>query len=142
DVSVLLVKPATTTTLVSSPNPSVFGQLVTLTATVTGIAGVPPPTGSVLFKDGAVTLGAMTLNTSATATLTTSTLAVGIHSLTAVYAGDSRFAGSASIVLRQVVNKAATTTTLTSSPNPSVGGQAVTFTATVSIVAPGAGTPS
>src|SRR5262249_13185892 len=58
-------------------------------------------------------------------------LPVGTASLTAVYSGNSNFAGSTSPVLKQIVNKAATTTSLTSTPNPSNLGQQVTFTARV-----------
>ena len=53
------------------------------------------------------------------------------HSIKAVYGGDSNFAGSTSKAVKQVVNKATTTTTLTSSQNPSNFGQSVTFTASV-----------
>jgi hypothetical protein len=66
------------------------------------------------------------------ASVSTSTLSVGPHSLTAAYSGDANFSTSTSSALNQTVNKAGTTTTLTSSPNPSNTGQAVTFTATVS----------
>jgi hypothetical protein len=65
------------------------------------------------------------------ASFTTATLKVGTTAVTAVYGGDSNFAGSKSKALSQVVNKATTTTTLTSSLNPSKLGQSVTFTATV-----------
>jgi len=54
---------------------------------------------------------------------------VGTNSITAVYGGDPNFAGSKSKAVSQVVNKATTTTTLTSSLNPSNFGQSVTFTA-------------
>jgi hypothetical protein len=56
---------------------------------------------------------------------------VGTHPITAVYGGDSNFGSSASIWLKQVVNKATTTTALSSSLNPSNFGQSVTFTVTV-----------
>src|SRR5262249_44515034 len=72
---------------------------------------------------------------------TTSTLAVGSHTITAVYGGDANFNGSTSPELLQPVLTADTTTALASSVNPSVYGQSVTFTATVSVVAPGLGTP-
>jgi len=52
-------------------------------------------------------------------------------SLTAVYSGDSNYAGSTSKALKQVVNKANSSTSVVSSLNPSVSGQSVTFTATV-----------
>ena len=129
---------ATTTALVTSPNPSKFGQLVTLTATVSGSGGTP--TGTVTFKDGATTLGAGTL-VSGTVTLQTSSLAVGGHTLTAVYGGDASFVGSTSLGVSQTVNQGATTTVLVASPNPSNVGQVVTFTATVAVTSPAAGTP-
>ena len=81
----------TTTTLGSAPNPSSFGQLVTLTATVAPAAA----TGSVTFFDGATNLGSNAL-VAGTATLGTSTLAPGPHVLTAVYGGDPSYSGSTS----------------------------------------------
>src|SRR6185503_13770743 len=64
------------------------------------------------------------------ATVSTSTLSVGSHNITADYSGDGNFLLSTGS-LTQTVNKANTTTTVTGSPNPSVFGQSVTFTATV-----------
>jgi probable HAF family extracellular repeat protein len=132
-------KAASSTTLTSSVNPSVFGQSVTFTATVTSSSGTPA--GNVQFNDGAQLLGTVALS-GGIATLTTSKLTVGSHSITAFYAGNSNFDASTSSVLTQTVNKASTSTSLTSSANPSVFGQSVTFTATVNVVAPGAGKPS
>lgn len=136
------VNPAgTTTTLTSSANPSVFGQGVTFTAAVSVAApGAGTPTGTVSFLDGATILGSGTLNASGQATLALASLAVGARPITAQYGGDATFNGSTSAALTQTVNKASTTTALTSSANPSLYGQQVTFTATVSVVAPGAGT--
>ena len=67
----------------------------------------------------------------ATATYSTSTLPAGSLGITAVYSGDAQFITSTSASLTQVVNKASTTTTLGSTPNPSNLNQPVTFTATV-----------
>ncbi|WP_326608936.1 Ig-like domain repeat protein [Streptomyces scopuliridis] len=130
---------ATTTTLTSAPDPSVFGQPKTLTATVTSTVGTP--TGTVSFFDGATLLGTATL-TGGVATFSVSTLSVGSHSLTAVYNGDASFTGSTSPIDTQTVTQAATTTALTSAPDPSVFGQPKTLTATVTAVPPGAGTPT
>ncbi|MFN6053746.1 MAG: Ig-like domain repeat protein, partial [Planctomycetia bacterium] len=131
----------TTTVLSSGTNPSVFGQSVTFTATVTGSSGTP--TGTVTFKNGANTLGTGTLNGSGIATFSTSALAVGgPYSITAVYGGDSSNLTSTSSATSQVVNQAGTTTTLSASPNPSVFGQPVAFTVTVAPVSPGSGTPT
>jgi hypothetical protein len=136
---------STTVGLTSSINPSVFGQSVTLTATVGPVApGTGIPTGTVTFKNGATTLGSGTLNGSGVATLNTSALAVGSHSLTADYSGDGSFSAATGTLTGtpQVVNKASTTSAVVSSVNPSVFGQAVTFTATVTAVSPGAGVPT
>ena len=102
-------KAPSTTTLVSSLNPSTVGQSVTFTATVAPqFSGTP--TGEVIFKKGAETLGTVSL-TRGMATYTTTQLAVGTESIAAVYKGSSSFFTSASSVLRQVVNPASTTTT-------------------------------
>jgi hypothetical protein len=121
----------TKTTLTSSPNPAVVGQSVTLTATVAGLVDLSgTPTGAVAFMKGTKVLGSGTLSRGM-ASFTTSTLSAGANYIKAVYGGDSNFVGSTSKALKQVVNKATTTTTLVSSQNPSKLGLAVTFTATV-----------
>lgn len=134
---------STGTALTSSVNPSVFGQSTTLTATVSAIApGAGTPTGTVEFRDGATVLGSGTLNGSGVATLATSALSAGSHTLSAVYAGDSNFLTSTSSGLAQTVNAANTGTTVVSGTNPSLLGNSVTFTATVIASLPGGGTPS
>src|SRR5260370_11550405 len=124
------VKIATTTTgLTSSRNPAATNQSVTFTGTVTGKFG-GAATGSVVFSSGTLTLGTASLSGN-TASLTTSFSKVGTYSISAKYNGDGNNSASTSSTLSQVI-LAATTTTLVSSLNPSVVGQAVTFTATVS----------
>jgi len=121
----------TTTTLSSSLNPSTYGEPVTFTAVVTSNLGAPPNGEIVTFMQGPNARGTGTLK-GGSATFTTSTLATGgTDTMKAVYGGDSNFAGSTSNVVSQVVYKAATTTALTSSENPSNVGQSVTFTASV-----------
>lgn len=82
----VLTTPAVTLTvaLQSSVNPSVYGQSVTFTATVTSTGG-GTPSGTVTFKDGATTIGTGTLNGLGIATFTTNGLATGSHPMTAVY---------------------------------------------------------
>jgi hypothetical protein len=123
----------TTTTLSPAPTPntSVFGEPVTLSATVSSSSGAPPNGESVTFLSGASSLGAETLSGGA-ASLTTTALPVGTDSITAVYGGDSDFGGSTSAAVNQVVGKAGTSVTLGSWQNPSASGQSVTFTATIS----------
>jgi large repetitive protein len=129
-----------TTTIASSANPSLVGQSVTFTATVAATSpGTGTPSGTVTFKDGSTTLGTGTLS-SGQATFSTSALSLGSHSVTAVYGGDSKFNTSSSSTLSQTVNTANTTTSVSSSANPAVSGQSVTFTATVAVTSPGSGT--
>ena len=123
------------TAVVSSLNPSMVGQEVTFTATVT-VTTDGSPTGTVTFKSGATTLGTVVL-TGNTASLSTSTLTAGTRTITAVYSGDGTFKASTSPVLKQVVDKYPSSTTIASSLNPSIVGQAVTFTATVTTGATG-----
>ena len=144
------VNPApTSTTVTSSVNPSVFGQSVTFTATVSNTSGpaisTATPSGSVqFFVDGVASSAPVPLSGSgAVATATsgaTATLSVSgsPHTIKAVYTNaDGNFSGSSG-TLNQTVNPAPTSTTVTSSVNPSVFGQSVTFTATVTNTA-GAG---
>ena len=88
------VPPGTSTTTVSStPNPSMSGELVTITATV-GPAGPPLPTGTVGFTSNGVTIpgcGAVMLGSSRTAVCATSGLAVGTDAIVATYSGDGNY---------------------------------------------------
>jgi N-acetylneuraminic acid mutarotase len=121
----------TTTALESNTVASSYGELVTLTATVSASKGMVPNGETVSFMNGTTQLGAGTLS-SGTASLTTTALPSGIYSVTAIYGGDYNFSRSTSTALSLTVNKANSHTTLTSSQNPSDAGQYVTFTATVS----------
>ena len=119
---------STRTTLTSSLNPSTYGQAVTFTAVVTP---APPDGETVTFMGRTSVLGTGALS-GGTATFAISTLTTGgTDNIKAVYFGDSTLAGSTSNTVKQVVDPAATTTTLGSSPNPSNVGQSVTFTASV-----------
>jgi hypothetical protein len=89
----------TSTSLVSSLNPSSFGQSVTFKATVTGNS----PTGTVTFLDGSTQIGSASL-VSGIASFTTSSLTVGTHSITAKYSGDANNVASTSSPLAQVVS--------------------------------------
>jgi autotransporter-associated beta strand protein len=138
-ITVTVTQGTSTTTFSISPNPAVVGQSVTLTASVSGTGGTP--TGTVQFFNGTTSLGTVTL-VSGTASLTTSALPQGLDSITATYSGDSQFTASSAAASTAIINQAGTTTTL-SVPSTSVPlGQAVTLTASVAAVSPGAGTPT
>ncbi|PWU21102.1 MAG: vegetative cell wall protein [Verrucomicrobia bacterium] len=138
----MITKASSATFLDSSADPCVCGQWVTITATVVPVApGSGTPMGLVVFNDSTNLLGTGTLS-SGQATLTLCSLKVGAHSVSAAYSGDSNFGTNTAPALGQTVNQSGSTISLVSSANPSVRGQAVTFTAQVSAVAPGSGTPT
>src|SRR5439155_945774 len=122
------VTAAATTTIITghTPDPSVVGQAVAVTFTVTSTGGTP--TGNVTVSDG-------TQNCSASVALGNCSIAfssVGGRTMTASYAGDGNFAGSTSAPVSQTVGAAGTTTTITGhTPDPSVVGQSVTVNFTV-----------
>lgn len=128
---------ATTTTLVSAPDPSAVGANATFAATVTGAA----PTGGVTFREGTTVLCAAVVpvpQTPATAVAqcVVSTLAAGTHAVVAEFAGDAANLPSASVAHAHVVVAYPAIVTLASSLDQSTQGQAVTFTATVAGVGP------
>lgn len=134
---------------------AVVGQSLIFTASVTntGTSGTIP-TGTVTFTDTTYAVVNGTLQTTNTtlasnvpldsngnATFTSSSLTADQHFITVQYSGDSNFSpGSSSLV--QDIHSGASSTALTSTPNPSGTGQSVTFTATVAAVPPATGTPT
>ncbi len=139
---ITVTPPESTTSLSSSVTSTVYGQPVTFTVTVSGAApGGGTPTGTVAFLDGSTALGMATLS-NGKAKFKTTALDAGSHTITASYDGDSQFAASTSGALIQTVNQAATTTRVKSSDRSAVFGESLTFTATVSAVSPGNGTPT
>jgi hypothetical protein len=117
-------------TLASSANPSTAGTSVALTATIAAPQGAAV-TGTVTFKDGAVTLGTVNAGGAGVATLNTAALAVGQHTIVAVYSGDASNRGGSSNNLVQVVQTAGTSVTVGSSANPATAGTPLTLTAAV-----------
>jgi Bacterial Ig-like domain (group 3)/FG-GAP-like repeat/Abnormal spindle-like microcephaly-assoc'd, ASPM-SPD-2-Hydin len=81
---------------------------------------VTPPAASVF-----------TPQTSSSGALSLTTLAVGTHSITAQYSGDTNYSPDTSALVTVTVNQAVSVTAVTSSANPSSAGQSVTLTAKV-----------
>ncbi len=135
----------TTTVVASSADPSAFGQGVTYTATVTASDGTTP-SGTVQFSVDGANLGApVSLDANGqAASPAIATLAPGAHTVVAAYNGAltpfDQYTVSGEVV-SQTVQEDATSAALTVSPSPAAYGQPVTFTATLSAAAPGAGTP-
>ena len=141
---------STTTSVVSSPNPSATNQQVSFTATVTPAftAGTAKPTGTVTFTNttSATTLCAnLTITAGIVPVCNYTFTASGTYDAVATYtSGDSNFTGSASGATAdaQVVGAGATSVTLTSSPNPSFVDQLVTFNATINFTSSGSTVPT
>ena len=135
---------STSTTVTSVPNPSVFGQSSTFTATVAALSpGAGTPSTTVSFYDGTTLIGTSPLNQVAgddQATITTSALSTGSHAISAVYNGEKDFVTSTGI-MTQTVNPDPSTTTLAAN-GPIVQGQPVDFIASVAANTPGGGTPT
>src|SRR5262249_31381551 len=139
-----VVNPANTSTVVSSgANPSVVGQSVTFTATVTANSpGGGTPAGTVTFTDttNSATLGSTVSLVSGQAQCSFAFATAGTRTVQAAYSGSSNYnSSSATVAGGQIVNKTNTTTAVLSGSNPSVVGQQVTYTATVTANPPGSG---
>lgn len=129
----------TSTTLTSAPNPSAYGQSVSLAATVNAQDG-SLPAGTVTFESNGVQIGSAPLNNQGQAVLTYNALPAGTDNLVAMYGGSTTLAPSTSNTVMQVVNRDATHTTVASSPNPSTSGEQVTITANITPAGPPTGT--
>jgi hypothetical protein len=133
----------TTPVLGASPNPSTFGTLVTITESVPGINGVTP-TGTVTFTyipTGSTTPVTLSNGTTTSiplvngvATVTSTTLPIGVDAVTAVYSGDTNYGKATTGPLNVTVNLANPTDTVTAKPNPVTFGSPTTLTFTVPLV--------
>jgi hypothetical protein len=142
-----IAKANTTTSVMSSVNPSVFQQMVTFTVTVAPQYGCTP-TGTVTLLDGQTQIGSMALPPNGTATFAfsgVSSLSVGMHTITATYGGDNSFNSSNGSLLplpTQTVNRAQTEIVVNPvSPSTIFVGQPITVSYTLSVIPPGAGSP-
>ena len=115
--------------LTAGSNPSAPGDALVFTASLIPTAG----NGTVQFLDGGVPISGAIALTSGTASFSTSTLALGTHSITARYTGDNRLAASTSAALVQTVARAnaSVSLNLTAGTNPATVGTSLTFTASV-----------
>ena len=141
-IHVISASVATTTLISSSANPSVVGQPVTYTATVTPTPGAPA--GEVAFSDGAAPIAGCehrAVSSAGAATCATAYSTPGVHSIAAAYSGTAGFDPSGGS-LTQTVARAATTVSLSFNPSAPRYGSPESITATVSPVSPGAGTPT
>ena len=128
-VTFSIVSP-TSAVLIASPNPSMIGQSVTLTAIMNAtLSGTP--TGSVTFWNGATNLGAGTLSAAGVATLATTTLPAGALALQASYPATGNFLASNSVPFNQTVDSMAVLTS--PAPGITLTGTSATFSWTAGV---------
>ncbi|WP_176441752.1 Ig-like domain repeat protein [Granulicella rosea] len=134
---------AATLTLSSSAKDITAGQTLTLIASAGGVTGLPLPTGKITFLDGATVLGAGTLQ-SGVAAISVSTLAVGAHTITFTYPGDTVYASGTSAPMTVTVGTyTPTSITLSVVPvQPTVGYSYGTKVTATAVVTAGSGTPT
>ena len=123
--SPLTVLPAITTLSTPSLQPGLFvtaGSTISMSVTLSVDSAGAAPTGMVTFQNGTSTVGTVPLAGTAgsgagaaggTASYSTASLPVGTDNITAVYSGDSNYAGATSAVASVVVQKVMTTITVT-----------------------------
>ena len=124
-----------TVSLASSSNPSMIGNAVTFTASISGSSGIPTGTATFLADGTAISGCAAVALAGGSASCTTSGLGAGSHAIIAQYSGDATYRQAESSTLAQSVQSGPTATatvSLASSSNPSTVGNAVTFSASIS----------
>src|SRR5262249_17315528 len=142
DIVLTTLTSATATAITSAPNPTILGQPVTFSATVTAMSGVGTPTGTVTFKEGSTVLGSAPLSGNQ-ASLVVSTLTPGSHAVVATYNGDGSYDPSSTDAPANQRVLPLPTTSITVASNLSLPnfGQTITFTAMVKVET-GTGTPT
>ncbi len=136
-------KASTSTTITAdTPDPSVTGQPYTVSFTVAAVSpGSGYPDGSVTISDAEASCSGTLTNGSGSCALTSTS--AGTKTLTATYGTSSVNYLTSSGTTAHTVNKAGTSTTITSdTPDPSVIGQNYPVNVQVSSVSPGSGTPA
>jgi len=123
-----------------TPAAPVYGATVSINALLLGATGLATPTGAILFSDGGSPLGSAPVGTDGRASLVLPSaalapLSAGSHSVVAAYSGDANYGSSTADPLSLTVAKASTSTQLTA-------GAGGVLTATVTVLPPGAGTPT
>jgi hypothetical protein len=139
NVTVTTGTQGTTTALTANPTSANIGATVTLAATVSSTAATgSAPSNTVQFFVGSNPLGGPvtcasggTTPPKCTASLATTSLPAGSHSVTAQYDGDTNYASSTSTAVTVTINGTNTTTTVVPSATTITSGGSITFTATV-----------
>jgi hypothetical protein len=142
-VTLDVLKATPAATIAASSSSGVYGEPLTFTARIAGTASIP--TGVVEFYDVREMLARTALvsnNGAAEASVPVSSLAVGVHSITARYLGDDNFNPVDAPPVLATIKRGSTTVAVSASPAASVFGQSIVLTASVGLVSPAAGIPT
>ena len=124
-----------TVTLSGPANAVDVGTAVTLTGNLTS-PGITP-TGALSLRDGTTVIASQPVSATSGFTFSTSSLALGTHTLSVAYSGDSDSSSAASPTITVTIQQAPTATALGSSLNPGTFGQPLALTASVVSNGPG-----
>ncbi len=141
-LSVTVVQAATTTVVVATPDPAVYGQTVFVQATVTtDAASTATPAGTVQFEIDGVNYGSPVSLVGGSAGIPVSSLTLGRHTVAASFVGNGGFVSSSGAIAGGLPVRASTTTTITASAATIAAGRPLTFTAHVTTNPTGVDTP-
>jgi len=102
-LTITVGKASSSVSVQTSRTPAPSGAVVVFTATVTGASGFSTPTGSVQFSDGSTALGSpVPLSTAGVAQLSSSSLAIGTHTMKATYVGDALYDAQSATVSQTI----------------------------------------
>ena len=125
-------KAAQPLSLSSSANPVGWKQFVTLAAGINNAGnGLTPPSGTIVFKNGATVLGTSVLSRLGRASIATNALAPGSHSITAEFSGDGNYEANTATALSQTISKGETAIRPRLSVRTTTFGQPVIFSAQI-----------
>ncbi|WP_243688186.1 chitobiase/beta-hexosaminidase C-terminal domain-containing protein [Geotalea toluenoxydans] len=132
----MIIAPAATSISISqsSPNPSTYGQPVTISATVSPVGA----SGKVRFSNGIGWAEEVNVNpASGSASLSATMMPAGVNTITAQYTGDNNHLQSpVSTGVTQIVNKANQTISFAAIANKIAGGPEFTLNATATSALP------
>ncbi len=141
-LNLAVIAAPTATTVRATPNPAAYGGTVVLQAAVSADAlSSATPAGTVQFAVDGLAYGASVALVDGVASIPVTSLGLGSHAVTATFVGASGFASSIGAIAGGVPVRAVTTTTIAASSAAIADGQPLTFTADVTRVEAGLGTP-
>jgi hypothetical protein len=124
---------STTTSLTATPTSAATGTSIMLAALVSPTSGTTVPTGTVTFNDGSTPIGSASVGSTGSASISTTTLALGTHTITAQYGGVAGFAASTSSAVTVTISAPLPDFSLSITPGSGTETKTIAATATLTI---------